>query len=261
MPYDPDNYWAEQHRRTDLSSVGHAGYSGEWNGWLYRAWLETGRSFLDRHGVRAETVCDVGAGKGSWFPVWRAIGAQHITSIDFAADAPSDRAIRANLGEPLDIGTFDLVAAIYVLLHITDDKRFGVALDNLARMVKPSGWLILAEPVLLRAGERPYRGESSRSRALERYRFDGLELVAIEPATVIAGDGIEGAGWSRYPARAPFALLSRLGSRLPWLFGPMVAQVDPWLARRGCTPSSKLLLWRRPEIPSESTPLSGSCSP
>jgi SAM-dependent methyltransferase len=235
--------------------VGQVGYSAEWNRWLYKAWLATGLAFLRRHGVAPTTVCDVGAGRGSWFPVWRALGAERIVATDRSPVAVSRLA--ADAVEVMDIARRDatlghaqyhLVAAMYVLLHILDDGEFDTALANLAGLVRPGGHLVIAEPTVV--GSRVpmvAQGAASRARRLERYEFPGLALQAIAAASVIANDPVERTGWTEWPERIRWGLTARLGSRFPRLVGPVVARIDPWLtAHTRWMPSAKLMLYTRP---------------
>ena len=235
--------------------MGQVGYSPEWNEWLYRAWLATGLAFLRRHGVAPKSVCDVGAGRGSWFPVWRALGATRVVGTDRSPLAVSRLA--ADASEVMDItrrgvtaghAQYDLVAAMYVLLHILDEDGFDTALENLAGLVRPGGHLVIAEPMVVgRRVPAIVGGATSRARRIERYRFPGLALRAIASASVIANDPVEHSGWLVWPERIRWGLTARLGSRLPWLVGPVVARVDPWLtSHTRWMPSAKLALYSRP---------------
>ena len=49
MSYSPTDYWAELHRRDDLSAVGQSGLPTEINRWLYRILARNLRAFLRRH--------------------------------------------------------------------------------------------------------------------------------------------------------------------------------------------------------------------
>lgn len=246
--YDPSTYWRDAHGRDDLSAVGQLGRSADWNHWLYRAWLTTGRRFLERHDVTARRVCDVGAGRGSWFRLWRAIGAESITATDLDSAAVArlhgraDRTVVADIsaaGAIDELGRFDLVAAMYVLLHITDDVAFRRACANLARLVDDGGHLLLAEPI---GASESRRAAHAVVRPLEAYSFDGLQLVAMEAATVIGGQPLSGG----LLPRAAFGLLSRAGSSAPQLLGPAVSRIDSWLVgHTAWAPSAKLALYRK----------------
>ena len=254
LAYDPQTYWESAHARDDLSSVGQIGYSAAWNRWLYRAWLTTGLRFLREQHVTARSVCDVGAGRGSWFPVWRAIGAQHITATDRSQVAVDrlggDRNHLLDIarkGSAASMGEFDLVAAMYVLLHVTDEAGFDAARDNLASLVRRDGYLLVADPIVLGSRESlSIEGAPSRARRLDDYEFPGLARVGIGAATVIGSDPVERHGWWEWPERVRWGVTARLGSQLPWLLGPIIATVDPWLARRtSLMPSAKLVLYQR----------------
>jgi len=269
MPYAPSEYWLELHRRDDLSAVGQSALPPEINAWLYRSLARNLRRFLRRHGLDRPppaSVLDVGAGTGYWVEFWRKYGAR-VDGCDLVPVAAERLTARygdlgrfwvADVAQPGSLGAdrYNLVTCLNVLLHVTDDALFDQALANVAAAVAPGGHLLLAEPILVHEElERPYDpNRHSRARALHRYTEPltaaGLELAALEGATVLANNPIEAGSprsmerlqrWWRFVAGKSRA---NPGSAR-WL-GPVVYLADGVVLRFGAAPSSKFALFRRP---------------
>ena len=209
MPYTPSQYWSRLHDRRDLSAVGQSGLPSTMNAQLYRILARNLRRFLRTHGLErvGPSVFEVGAGSGYWFELWHELGAERIDGCDLVPAAVEDLNNRfGNAGQfrVADIGndalgpeTYDFVACMNVLLHLTDDVKFDHALDSIARLVRPGGKLLLTEPILYHDQfARPYDPElSSRARPLRRYRDPleklGLKLQAVAAGTAIGNNPIE----------------------------------------------------------------------
>jgi len=269
MPYSAPDYWQDLHERDDLSAVGQSALPPQINAWLYRSLARNLRRFVHRRRLDRPppgTVLDVGAGTGYWVSFWQRLGARvdGCDLVPLAVERLNDRfgaAGRfwvADIAAPRSLGgeTYDLVTCLNVLLHVTEETAFRQALANVAAAVAPGGHLLLAEPILLHADlERPYDpNKHSRARALATYADPliaaGLELVAVEGATVLANNPIE-AGSPR--------TMSRLQSWWRWVaghsksnpksarwIGPIVYTGDWFAMKTGAAPSSKFALFRRP---------------
>lgn len=268
-PYSPPRYWAELHERGDLSAVGQSGLPSAMNDWLYRILRRNLKAFLLRQGMNRidGDVFEVGAGTGYWFGLWRELGARRIDACDLVPAAVETlRARYGSLGsyDVVDISaadmassrTYSLVACMNVLLHVTDEARFDVALDNVARLVSPGGHLLLTEPMLFTPGfDTGFDADRhSRARPVARYRerleAGGLQMIVVEGATAVGNNPIEGrrrfayalwrAGWSA------FCLPSRLhASNAAWV-GRLLYTLDPIALAAGAAPSSKFALLQRP---------------
>ena len=268
--YDPDSYWERLHHRGDLSTVGQSGMSPELNAWLYRALEANLRRFLRRHAVDRplpQAVFDVGTGIGYWVRFWRSLGIARVDGCDLvptAVVAAGKAALEvgaegdyvvANLATPgaLPGRKYGLVSCFNVLLHLVDDAAFSIALENVAGLVADGGYLVLAEPILYDSSfERPRDpSRASRARPVAAYRDGlvaaGLELVALEPATVLANNPMEARSvrmlgyyerWWRFVKR-------RDRARSRWI-GPLVAGLDRLAIRTGQAPTTKFALFRRP---------------
>jgi len=279
MPYEPSEYWAELHRRDDLSAVGQSALPPGINGWLYRTLARNYGRFIRRHWLDRPlpgSVFDVGAGTGFWIDWWRGRGVGRVDGCDLVAEAvarlnerfdPSGGGVRvADITDPAGLGDarYELVSCQNVLLHVTDDDLFRRALANVASLVAPGGALVLTEPILLHSEyERPYDPEKhSRARPLAAYRDPleaaGLRLDAVEGATALGNNPIEAGSpaafrrfvrWWRFVAKRS----KERPDGVRWL-GRLVYHLDPGALRTGAAPSSKFALFRRPidEGPPES---------
>jgi SAM-dependent methyltransferase len=268
MPYTPTEYWSDLHDRGDLSAVGQSGLPSAMNFELYRVWARNLKRFLRSNGCDriGPNVFEVGAGTGYWFELWRELGAQRIDGCDLVPAAvdllnrrsgATGRFHVANLGtDQLDFGTYDFVACLNVLLHITDDSKFDAAVGSIARLVAPGGRLLLKEPMLFRDSfARPYRPNvSSRARPLSRYarglEQEGLQLEAVAGGTAIANNPIEGRGRAAYFMwRGTWAAVSLPAKVHPasarWV-GALLYRIDPLVMAMGAAPSSKFALFARP---------------
>jgi SAM-dependent methyltransferase len=272
MAYDPRDHWSRLHARGDLSSVGQSGLPADLNSWLYRALERRVRWFVRRHHALdgVSSVFDVGSGTGYWVRVWHALGVPRVDGCDLVPaaverleaefDPRGDRFVAADIGAAgagLPAGPYGLVSVMNVLLHLTDDEAFRRALASIAALVGPGGRLILVEPILLDpAYERtPTETQTSRARTLAAYSDPllaaGLELVELRGALAMANNPIEARSrasydrylrWWRWVARRAKAS----PRSIRWL-GPLMLVLDRAALASGAAPSSKIVLFRRPD--------------
>ena len=256
-----DEYWEALHRRGGLRSVGQSGLSDGLNRWLYR----TGGRALTRftRGIDTSQIFEAGAGTGYWASYWLARGAGRVDGCDLvpiAVERLNERFrgrgefVIADLGGEVAPapGSYATVTAMNVLLHILDEDAFDRALAHLARLVRPGGHLVIADPVLL-AGTTVL-ADTSRTRPLGRYvdvlRGQGMVLVDLAPTTVLGADPIEARGrWEGRVSRRWWHLIMRADRRgFGSLVGLAIFLLDPIALRTGWAPSGKFLLFRRPNV-------------
>lgn len=272
--YDYRSYWSSLHDRGGLSAVGQQALSDRINGWLYKTRRRNLRSFAKAQGLRGGRMLEVGVGTGYWIDLWHELGYQvdGCDLVDTAVERlrdehPESRFWQGDVSSPDGIAGpaegrpddgYDLVAAIDVLLHVTDDERFEQALANLAALVRPGGHLLLAEPVMSLAKSQPryHPANSSRARILKNYRRPlreaGFRFVTVAPTTVLANNPIEARTPRRLAAYRRWWQVVRGASAHPWrcaVVGPVMYAADPLLARVGEAPTSKLVLFRRRRAP------------
>jgi 2-polyprenyl-3-methyl-5-hydroxy-6-metoxy-1,4-benzoquinol methylase len=275
VPYSATEYWEKLHERDGLSAVGQSALPDAINKWLYRRLARNLRAFIKRHHVHAQPgdrLLEVGVGKGYWVAFWERLG-WNVDGFDLIAAAIEDVQQHHLNGSfwVADVSQADgliadevqeqwsLVTCMNVLLHVTQDEPFHRSLANVAAVVAPGGYLLLAEPILMTTTvELPYNPEKhSRARVLASYVSPlvafGLELVAVEHGCVLANNPIE-AGSSKALARyrSWWTWIARRSKAKPrsarWL-GPVIYVLD-WVAMRtSAAPTTKFALLRRPAEP------------
>ena len=158
-PFDPAEYWEQ--RLSDRYSLGSTGWSSL--GEAFNRWSYVARGVVFRRLIRdvlgdvdATRVLDVGSGTGFYLNQWRRMGVHDFTGSDLTSAAveqlrqrfPGSEMHRLDIGDPRlpPVGApYDAISAMDVLYHVVDDARYARALINLAKLLKPGGWLIFTE--------------------------------------------------------------------------------------------------------------------
>jgi len=261
MARDETRYWEEQHRTDDsLNAVGWAGLGRAFNGWMYAVRRRVFRRLVRAHVAIGpdSRVLDVGSGTGFYLDLWRELGAGRIEGSDMTENAtrrlrearPGTPIHRADISDAdqLPDGPYDVISAMDVLFHVTDDDAYERAIANLSGLLRPGGSLVMSENMLddgrVHAG--PVQVSRSEAEITRLLRAHGLEPVVRAPMFVLLNGPVD----SR----------SRLLHRWWWLVTHVVsyrellgqvvgAALMPFelaavrIARRG--PSTKLLICRR----------------
>ena len=267
--YDAQGYWdALLEAHPDERGVAYPNLAVSLNRAMYGALLASTTRLVHDHGIAdgPGRVLDVGSGTGVWIDFWTRAGATSVTGLDLTQAAvdglrrayPGVAFERADVGgEELPVeGPFDVVSAMSVLLHITDDDRWRRAWRNISRVLRPGGHAVLIEPAVAHKWWGPAFDATSNSKArpLSEYRAAivaaGLSLVELRPATVLLANPID----SR--SSTGFDLLSRYWAALSRVVGTdeargraagtVLSALDAPLRRllpHG--PTAKLMLLRR----------------
>lgn len=262
--YRPAEFWDSRLRHHfDLVGVGYSRLGKPFNVALYRQRLVVLERTIRRFRIRLEgaDLVELGPGTGFYLDYWRTRGIGSLLGLDIAAVAaerlasqyPEYRFAAADISEPWPApdASADIVTAFDVLFHITDDDRFGAAVREAGRVVRPGGLLLVSDLFLHHA---PFRAFHQTSRTLGQYEvalaaagFDVLGrmpiFVTMHPALDLP-DGrrkrIAMGWWNRLEQRLTDKPMRgfRLGRVLGW--------IDRGLTRisRG-GPSTELLVARR----------------
>ncbi|MEY2405814.1 MAG: hypothetical protein QOG39_730, partial [Acidimicrobiaceae bacterium] len=181
------------------------------NEFLYRQMRRSVEDVVQRAGLGPElarsSVLDVGSGSGAWVAFWVQNGATDVTGWDLTETSVSQLSQRfPNLTfRQVDIGApdapservFDVVSAIAILQHITDDDRFAQALRNLSGLVAEDGALIVMDPVVVHEDWGPGYTEQSVAKARPLAQWDrllsdaGLRRVEIGPVTALLANPVD----------------------------------------------------------------------
>ena len=203
--YKPKEYWEERLTRDfSLGGVGYLGLGRIYNSYLYRLRVAAADRAIQRWkiDVRGKSVLDVGCGTGLWLEYWRRRGAAPLSGVDIADVAisrlsqrfPDAKLYCDDISNPsFSLPTqFDIVSAFDVLFHITDDEKWSLALGNIARHLKPGGWLLLSD-LFLRGRELVGMHQVSRTLSLylEQLTTIGFEYLGRLPIFVLAHPPID----------------------------------------------------------------------
>jgi len=190
-PYEPRHYWSDRlEREFSLRGTGHLSYSVGYNRWLYRAKRRAlKRGLADAPSGRA---LDVGSGTG-WVVRELLRRGESVEGCDIApavverlrTELPEVPFMQVELGiepVPRGDGTYDLVTALDVLYHVTDDQAWGTAVAELARVTRPGGAVVVSDG--LGVNDRA-PAPHVRLRSLQRWRElaagSGLRLERTVP--------------------------------------------------------------------------------
>lgn len=201
--FDPGEYWDKLVAGDGrLANVGHPTL-GAYNRWAYRFRLRALRRATRGIELAGKRVFKGGFGEGFYLPHWKAGGVARVDGVDI-----SDRAVAAaraaypesdlrtgDLGTDTwvrGLGRYDIVTAIDVLFHVTDDGAWERSLDNLLGLVDDGGVFLATEkfPATGIAQEYPHMRRRSLDHwesALEKRGFVVRRLI---PAFLFMDDPV-----------------------------------------------------------------------
>lgn len=204
--FDAGSYWEEMHRSNiGFGAVGFAVLGAPLNAWMYRVRQHVLRRAIRGARVRVEgaSVLDVGTGTGFYVREWERLGAGAVTGVDLSAAAierlraeiPTAKFLEADIADAIPAGLegeYDVTSAFDVLFHIVEDTRFLQAIENLARLTRPRGHLLLSEN-FLRSSTLRHRHQVSRTRSEidEALSAAGLEVVLRLPMFVLLNSPVD----------------------------------------------------------------------
>lgn len=190
--YDPESYWsARLAEHFDLRGVGHISYSIAYNRWSYRCKRRALRAALGDI-TPPFAALDLGSGTGWVVRELLALGAT-VDGCDLTQLAvdrliettPSANFFRLAAGSesiPRADASYDVVSAIDVTYHITDDTKWAAALAEMARVLRPGGRLIITE-LEQEVHSAPHVRARSRQRWEDEAARYGLTLRVVAPVT------------------------------------------------------------------------------
>ena len=160
------DYW--EHRLKSnygLHGTGFIGRGRHYNNWMYKVRKTV---FLSRMKTHLQidfskcSVLDIGSGTGFYIDLWKRLGVKKITGSDITSVAtenlkikyPHDQIYELDITENIDslVERFDVVSAIDVLFHITDDTKYKRAISNIYSLLNPGGFFVFSENFTQEAG-------------------------------------------------------------------------------------------------------------
>jgi len=177
--YEPRKYWEDRLSKDfSLGGVGFLGLGLNYNRWLYRVRRHVLLRAIKRHNINPVncSVLEVGVGTGFYVTLWQKLGVKNIVGLDITETAvrnlerkyPEYEFVQGDISQSLPpmLGKFDIVTALDVLFHITEDYAFNQAIKNL-RMVSHTGSYILISDLFLRY--EVFSSFHQKSRLLQDY--------------------------------------------------------------------------------------------
>ncbi|MFO0726138.1 MAG: class I SAM-dependent methyltransferase [Myxococcota bacterium] len=205
--FDPARYWNDRHQRTEgLDGVGYLGL-GPFNDWMYRVRTRVFRRLLRplMSKVQGARVLDVGSGTGFYLDLWTALGAGEVRGIDISEIAIQRLEGRypgkvqvLDLTQATDaqlsaLGTFDFISVMDVLYHVVDDAAYAQAFANLARLLRPGGFLVFSENFLQHTSRQANAWQVSRERPVIEglLRANGFLLRERRPWFIVMNNPLD----------------------------------------------------------------------
>jgi SAM-dependent methyltransferase len=240
--FEPRAYWDSRLRREwGPTGVGFLGLGDAYNRALYRVKADVFRRAVRSLPVRLSdaTVLDIGSGTGFVVRQWHLAGAGEVVGVDFAPVAVAhlreefrqDEFHELDIGQPgaadvLGAGRFDCISALDVLYHIVDDGAYRQAIQNVAALLRPNGYFLIADNFLHGPTIRVAHQVSHSLADMEAwFRDAGLEIERRRPQYVLMNYPVDSRsrllhGWWRQ--------LSRLLRRWPEKAGAIGALLAPF---------------------------------
>jgi len=157
LQYNPESYWGERFKKVGLGfrGPGDWGLSNEKNEIAYQ---KAKKVFLDLCAQKQidliwTSVLEIGTGNGFYAQVLREANVGKYLGIDITdvlfdkiqTVLPGLNLMKLDIGERRPPGRFDLVIMIDVTQHITDNKKFSAAMQNIRACLMPNGFLIITD--------------------------------------------------------------------------------------------------------------------
>lgn len=180
-PFDQDDYWIRRHRtlRGDPRSVGNVARTVEQNRAGDDALRRRIALALHELGLGG-SVLDLGCGIGRAAPSFCDAGYAYL-GLDVSPEAIVDARAheprgRYMVGSALHVvwgGPFDVIAALYVLVHFVDDRDWRTLLARIAASLRPGGALLIADQFPPHASAL---ARHARHRSLAQYATEFAQL-------------------------------------------------------------------------------------
>ncbi|WP_166347162.1 class I SAM-dependent methyltransferase [Phytoactinopolyspora limicola] len=256
---DHQNFW-EGRLAADWteSGVGYRALGRPFNTWVYKVRREV---FLQQAGTLGlgpdHRVLDVGSGTGVYLRCWKQLGVGEVIGSDLT-EAAVTRLREHELGTdvvqmditepagPWPAASFDAASCIDVLFHITDDDAYIAAIDHLATLVRPGGYLVFSENFLRRppdySAHQVSRTEEWITSVLGRA---GFEIERKVPMLVLMNALVDAPAVVRKAWGGALRAVT-LTPPTGWLAGAALYPLERQLVRRlNTSPTTELMICRR----------------
>jgi SAM-dependent methyltransferase len=267
--YRPEEYWETLvGRRFDLREVGYPELSLAFNECMYAAMADSTDRGLRRMGVGAAWLAgakllDVGSGVGFWVDYWTAKGVRDVTGVDLTRASterlteryPGHRFEQRDIADPVPaemVGAFDLISVMSVFNHIPVQARWEAALENVGRMLRPGGIVVVMDPMLRYRWRGGEAGGNGRVRTVAQHAEvlarQGVAVEEVLPTVSLLMNPVDTRSGAEYWLLLRWwSVLARIArsERAMKAARPLVYALDRAVCRLGYKPTSKVLFARK----------------
>ena len=161
---DPGEYWQNRLAANySLDGTGFQTLGKQYNRWMYRIRNVIVKRVIQRmeSDLNGKEVFDIGSGTGFYIDMWIELGASGVRGSDITDVAvtnlrqkyPSNQFFKLDIGQDelpdqLTSRKFDIISALDVLFHITDDERYQNAISNVNHLLRKDGIFVFSENFL-----------------------------------------------------------------------------------------------------------------
>ena len=258
--FDPQTYWEKRlTQHFNLKGVGDIGLPESYNHFLYKI-----RSHVFRRSLRSTNldittanVLDIGSGVGFYIAEWMNAGASSVRGCDItnvavkklASQFPSADFSQIDIGDQetcLPESSFDAISCLDVLFHITDDKRFESAIQNIAKCLKPNGVFIYSDNLVEKGFRYDHQVGRTKQEIIDALGNNGLEITRRFPMFALTNDPSNS---NILIHRKFFSMLYRTLNRFPQLGTAIGSALYPiellMLYCTSYTPSTEVLICKK----------------
>jgi SAM-dependent methyltransferase len=208
------------------------------------------------------SILDVGSGSGFYIDRWLRLGAKRIAGSDLTEIAlkrlkarfPSVPCTQLDIAaSPTQLApaTFDVISAMDVFFHITDDVAYDRALANTAELLRPGGLLLFSDNFLhgpaVRAEHQVSRSLTEIMSSLGRAN---LRVIERRPMFVLMNFPVDlGSHWLQYAWRG-FGRMVSMNESIGFVAGALLWPIESLLVQGFAEgPSTELMVCRRENEP------------
>jgi len=191
-----------------LHGTGNLGLGKNFNTWMYRIRARVLQRVLRKLNIKPAEyqILDIGSGTGFYVNLWKQFGCKKVVGADITKVSVEN--LRKNFPEfefyILDVGNdkkeidhiidrqFDIISAFDVLFHITDDKRYKNAFENVYNRLADGGYFIFTENFL---HKNYFQAEHQKGRTLdsiEKILSDlNFRIIRRSPSFVLMSNPVD----------------------------------------------------------------------
>ena len=157
MNYKPKEYWEKRlNEQFNLIGVGHRDFNENYNRYLYKLKKDVLNIAIERYQISINNnVLDIGSGTGFFIDFYSNFGQKSITGIDITRQSVKnlEEKYPNYVFECHDIGLdnitlsdkYNIINVFDVLYHITDPKKFEIAIDNIGKLSQKGAYIFITD--------------------------------------------------------------------------------------------------------------------